>query len=122
MKKEIIWYKLYDSLAEAEKNLQINQHKAFWTDLKKVCLIRTKEGFYATEDACPHMLASLSKGCLTEKQELECPWHKYRFDVRTGKETTGKNIRDVKTFTLEENEKGFCVGLPKEEKKDEFSF
>lgn len=122
MEKKIIWHKLYNSLEEAEKSLRINQHKAFWADMKKVCLIRTKEGFYAIEDACPHMMTSLSKGILTKEQELECPWHKYRFDVRTGEETTGKNIRNVKTFVLEENEKGFCVAVPKEEEKDEFSF
>lgn len=73
MEKEIIWYKLYNSLEEAQNNLKVNEHKAFWANFKKVCIIRTEKGFHAIEDACPHMMASLSKGNLTENQELECP-------------------------------------------------
>ena len=39
--------------------------------------------FYAIEDACPHMGASLSTGYL-EGCVVSCPLHAWRFDVRDG--------------------------------------
>ncbi len=39
--------------------------------------------FYATENFCPHRGAPLSGGRLC-KQVIECDWHGWQFDVRTG--------------------------------------
>ena len=44
--------------------------------------------FYAISDQCGHERASLSQGRL-DGQEVECPRHYAKFDVRTGKLTSG---------------------------------
>lgn len=42
---------------------------------------------------CPHALGPLT-GCeLDASGELECPWHGYRFDVRTGRSSDGRRLR-----------------------------
>lgn len=39
--------------------------------------------FWAIDDMCPHMGASLSAGFL-DGCEVSCPWHAWRFDIRDG--------------------------------------
>ncbi len=41
---------------------------------------------------CPHALGPLFEGP-DESGELECPWHGYRFDVRTSRSSDGRRLR-----------------------------
>lgn len=41
--------------------------------------------YYAIDDLCPHMGASLSAGHLDEQGTVTCPWHAWRFRVTDGK-------------------------------------
>jgi nitrite reductase (NADH) small subunit len=41
--------------------------------------------YYAIDDLCPHMGASLGAGYLDEEGNVTCPWHAWRFCVRDGK-------------------------------------
>lgn len=58
---------------------------------------------YAIQEFCTHRHGPLSEGCL-KKGEIECPWHRSRFDVRTGKVLAGPAVVDLKTFLVEERE------------------
>lgn len=49
----------------------------------QVAIFRTGDRFIAVSDACRHMGASLADGKLTG-DELECGWHGWTYDVRTG--------------------------------------
>lgn len=40
--------------------------------------------YYAIDDLCPHMGASLGAGRLDEQCAVVCPWHAWRFNVRDG--------------------------------------
>lgn len=40
--------------------------------------------YYAIDDLCPHMGASLGSGDLDEEGRVMCPWHAWRFDVCDG--------------------------------------
>jgi nitrite reductase (NADH) small subunit/3-phenylpropionate/trans-cinnamate dioxygenase ferredoxin subunit len=43
-----------------------------------------KDGeYFAINDTCPHMGASLAEGFL-EGDEVYCPWHAWRFCIRDG--------------------------------------
>jgi nitrite reductase (NADH) small subunit/3-phenylpropionate/trans-cinnamate dioxygenase ferredoxin subunit len=46
-------------------------------------VFRTREGYVAVSDTCPHMGASLSHGRLSGNQ-LECSWHEWKFNTDTG--------------------------------------
>jgi nitrite reductase (NADH) small subunit/3-phenylpropionate/trans-cinnamate dioxygenase ferredoxin subunit len=41
--------------------------------------------YFAIDDLCPHMGASLGAGYLDEEGIVTCPWHAWRFCVRDGK-------------------------------------
>ena len=41
---------------------------------------------------CPHMLGPLAD-CSVEDGILECPWHGYRFDIRSGESADGRSLR-----------------------------
>jgi nitrite reductase/ring-hydroxylating ferredoxin subunit len=49
-----------------------------------VCLANTGEEFLATTDICSHDYVELHGGWL-EDDEIECPQHGSRFNMRTGK-------------------------------------
>lgn len=41
---------------------------------------------------CPHMLGPLDEGVIEDGCVI-CPWHGYRFDLRTGRSVDGKNLK-----------------------------
>lgn len=54
--------------------------------------------YYAINDLCPHMGASLGAGHLDEEGAVTCPWHAWRFSVRDG---SWCDNRRLKTDTYE---------------------
>ncbi len=50
---------------------------------KDVAVFRVDGQFYAIDDLCPHMGASLSGGHL-ENGIVTCPWHYWRFRLADG--------------------------------------
>ena len=50
---------------------------------KVVAVFRTDGQFYAIDDVCPHMGASLAGGYV-EGDSVTCPWHAWRFRLTDG--------------------------------------
>ncbi len=50
---------------------------------KLVALFRAGDQYYAIDDTCPHMGASLSAGQVANGM-VTCPWHAWRFRLRDG--------------------------------------
>jgi nitrite reductase (NADH) small subunit/3-phenylpropionate/trans-cinnamate dioxygenase ferredoxin subunit len=48
-----------------------------------IALFRVGEQFYALDDVCPHMGASLAGGYV-ENGFVTCPWHAWRFRLADG--------------------------------------
>jgi 3-phenylpropionate/trans-cinnamate dioxygenase ferredoxin subunit len=65
-----------------------------------ICVARTEAGeLYAIADACTHEDWSLADGELIGN-EVECPLHFSRFDVRTGAVTAPPALRPAQTFPV----------------------
>jgi nitrite reductase (NADH) small subunit/3-phenylpropionate/trans-cinnamate dioxygenase ferredoxin subunit len=54
--------------------------------------------YYAIDDLCPHMGASLGEGAL-QAGVVTCPWHAWRFDVRDGRWADNPKIK-IDTFEV----------------------
>jgi nitrite reductase (NADH) small subunit len=52
-------------------------------DGRLIAVFRHQDQFFAIDDVCPHMGASLSGG-LVENGVVTCPWHAWRFRLADG--------------------------------------
>jgi nitrite reductase/ring-hydroxylating ferredoxin subunit len=50
---------------------------------KQIAVFRYNGEFLAIDDECPHKGGSLHEGSIHEGI-VYCPWHQWRFDLRTG--------------------------------------
>ena len=55
--------------------------------------------FYAFQEFCTHRYGPLSEGAL-KGTEIECPWHRSCFDIRSGKVTQGPAKIELKTYRV----------------------
>lgn len=60
-----------------------NQGKAVPVDGRMVAVFRKQGEWYAIDDLCPHMGASLAEG-FVEENTVTCPWHAWRFCIKDG--------------------------------------
>src|SRR5688500_16965612 len=58
-------------------------------DGHRLCVVRTGEGVFALDNACPHEGYGLTTGDL-DGDELTCEWHNWRFRVSDGHCTLGE--------------------------------
>jgi nitrite reductase (NADH) small subunit len=50
---------------------------------KLIAVFFVEGQYYAIDDLCPHMGASLGAGHV-EEDRVTCPWHAWRFSIRDG--------------------------------------
>jgi fatty acid desaturase/nitrite reductase/ring-hydroxylating ferredoxin subunit len=60
-------------------------------------IYRLADGFFATDGKCTHSGAILAKGLVIDDQ-IECPAHQGRFDIRSGKATLAPAGADLRTY------------------------
>ena len=56
-------------------------------DDERIALSRIDGSFYAIAEVCPHAEGPLSEGAVDDEQ-VECPWHGSRFNLKTGEVTS----------------------------------
>lgn len=64
-----------------------------------IALTEIDGNIYAVSDTCTHEFALLSEGFL-EGEEIECPLHQARFDMRDGKCLVGPATQDLDTYEV----------------------
>ena len=75
-----------------------------------IAVIKLDGAFYAFQEFCTHRFGPLSEGCLKDGQ-VECPWHRSRFDVRTGRVLHGPAKVDLKTYPVRVYQGKICIEL-----------
>lgn len=76
----------------------------------KVCVTRDGENFFAFETLCPHRKANLSQGFINGIQEVICHLHEYRFDLNTGRVTSGQ-CPDLTIYPSELSDEGLKIQI-----------
>jgi len=109
-KKKIRWYKVFDSVGEAEERVPVYKTDTVKAGSKKICIAHLPDGFFAVSDRCPHNGFSLGKGWCTPEHTVVCPLHRYAFDLKTGRAKTG--LADyVYTYPVDCRADGLFVGI-----------
>jgi len=67
--------------------------------------------FYAIDDVCTHAYALLSEG-FVEGDQIECPLHGGRFELKTGKAVGAPCTEDVRTYPVRREDDAVLVGVP----------
>jgi 3-phenylpropionate/trans-cinnamate dioxygenase ferredoxin subunit len=58
--------------------------RAFTVGNEKIALYHLDDGFFATQASCTHVFAPLARGKILDGCKVQCPFHRARFDIRTG--------------------------------------
>lgn len=115
--KQWIWHKVAEN--EAILPWQENNMCLVEAGNKKITLARFNEQLFAFAWKCPHASGIMADGHINATGQVTCPLHRYRFDMKTGRNTSGEGYY-LKTFSVEIREDGVFVGW--EEKPGWFSF
>lgn len=104
------FYKVYDFAKHGIEPQQLNTTRTIEIDGQKICMARTKTGYYAVQDKCPHAGANLGRGGWCENEMVVCPIHRYKYNLQTGRGLQGDYVN---TFKIETREDGVYIGLEK---------
>ena len=66
---------------------------------ERIALSKIDGSFYAIGDECTHAEGPLSDGTV-EGEEVECPWHASRFNLKTGEVTSPPAGEAVARYTV----------------------
>lgn len=76
---------------------------------KSVCVVNYNSEIFVTGTVCPHAGADLSGGWCRNGQ-LICPFHRYSYDIKSGKGAPGQNDF-IDTYPTKITEDGVYVGM-----------
>jgi nitrite reductase/ring-hydroxylating ferredoxin subunit len=80
-----------------------------WAGPLKVALFRCEGTIYAIRNQCPHMGGDLGEGLLTG-EVVRCPWHGWKFNVKTGKMPEAELV-SVRSFEVKVEGEDVYVGI-----------
>ena len=104
------WVKIFPSPGEMEKALPSKRPRLLVVRGLRVCVVMHGGSLYAVEDTCTHNGESLSKGVINFSNEVVCPWHGHRFNLKTGRECEERS-RDLVTYPVKIESEGVFIGL-----------
>ena len=87
-----------------------NQLLDLEVDGKKITLARFKDGYFAFAQKCPHASGRMAQGYINPLGQVVCPLHRYAFDMKNGRNTTGEGYF-LKTYPLELRPSGLFIGF-----------
>lgn len=75
-----------------------------------LCLTRTRKGYGAITNRCPHQGGPLGDGFLQDGYVI-CPWHGWEYDPHTGDAPPGYDDPSATAYPVEERPDGLYVGV-----------
>lgn len=108
------WHKVFSSAEEAKEQVALRKLQLLEVEGRAICFAHTPDGFFAVDDACPHLGQSLSRGTTNYLNEVICPWHSYRYNLENGRECDYRT-RNAVLHPVELRPDGVYVGIKKKE-------
>ena len=105
---EMHWVLITD--APASLDWPNNQLLDLEVEDKKITLARFKEDYFAFAQKCPHASGRMAQGYINPLGQVVCPLHRYAFDMKNGRNTTGEGYF-LKTYPVELRSNGLFIGF-----------
>ncbi len=105
---EMHWVLVTD--APASLDWPDNQLLDLEVDGKKITLAKFKEDYFAFAQKCPHASGRMAQGFINPLGQVVCPLHRYAFDMKNGRNTTGEGYF-LKTYPVELRPEGIFIGF-----------
>ncbi len=77
---------------------------------RQIALVPAEGRWYAIDSACPHKGGPLGTGTV-KGTLIICPWHLFRFDLRTGQSVTNARM-SAKTYPVRVENDTIIVSVP----------
>ncbi len=106
------WLKAIDRTELHSDFLKESDARTVRVDDQRYCIAFHEGKYFATQPNCPHANAALGDGWCDKEGNLVCPVHRIRFNLQTGKNTSGEGYF-IKTYPTEVREDGLYIALPK---------
>lgn len=106
--KKYTWHKIADHINEldfADNNVAIVE-----VDGRKMCIGKFKEEAFAFAHKCPHAGGFLSEGYIDALGNIVCPLHRYKYDIKYGRNTSGEGYY-LKNWPVEIRRDGVYIGM-----------
>ena len=87
-----------------------NQLLDLEVDGKKITLAKFKDNYFAFAQKCPHASGRMAQGYINPLGQVVCPLHRYAFDMKNGRNTTGEGYF-LKTYPVELRPEGLFIGF-----------
>ena len=69
----------------AVHDLPVGGMRSFQAGGMRVAVYHLENGWFATQAQCTHTFAPLARGRIIDGCQVQCPLHRARFDIATGK-------------------------------------
>ena len=102
--------KIFGSTVEFENQFCDKKIISLKVDSFNIAIAKSNEKFFAFKDECPHNRVKLSTGHCNHYDEIVCPLHNYRFDLKTGLETTSHGLF-LKTYRIDISNEGVYLEI-----------
>lgn len=102
------WHKIAESINEidfSDKGLA-----ALEVNGKIICIASHNNELFACTQKCPHAGGILSDGFIDAVGNIVCPLHRYKFNLKNGRNVSGEGYF-LKTYLIEERKDGVFICL-----------
>jgi len=77
---------------------------------RKLTLAKWQDNYFAFASKCPHASGRMASGYINPLGQVVCPLHRYAFDMKNGRNTTGEGYF-LKTYPVETRPEGIFIGF-----------
>lgn len=116
--KSYKWIKISLPLDDLNFLVPKNEVRTINAAGKEFCVGHVEDGLFALQNSCPHASGPLGEGEIDANGNVVCPFHHYKFNLRTGKNTSGEGFY-ANNYPIEIRKDGIYLGIPE---KRWFSF
>jgi naphthalene 1,2-dioxygenase system ferredoxin subunit len=90
--------KTWQRVASAS-DIKQDEPKKYKVSGEEIALFNVDGGIFCTSNICTHAYASMADG-FQEGEEIECPLHEGRFNIKTGEALCAPLVEDLETFEV----------------------